>query len=43
MTSIKEKYDQWLKDGIDVDIYAVCVELEKEEWLKFIKTYEKVL
>ena len=40
MTSIKEKYDQWLKDGIDVDVFAVCVELEKKEWLSFIKKYD---
>ena len=40
MSSIKEKYDNWIKEGINVDVYAVCVELEKEEWLSFIKTYD---
>ena len=40
MSSIKEKYVDWVKEGINIDIYAVCVELEKEEWLKFIKTYD---
>ena len=40
MSSIKEKYDDWVKEGINIDVFAVCVELEKEEWLSFIKTYD---
>ncbi len=40
ISSIKEKYDDWIKEGINVDVFAVCVELEKEEWLSFIKTYD---
>lgn len=40
MSSIKEKYDDWVKEEINVDVFAVCVELEKEEWLSFIKTYD---
>jgi thiol-disulfide isomerase/thioredoxin len=37
---IKQNYDQWLKDGININVMAVCVELDKEKWLKFIKTYD---
>lgn len=40
MPKIKEKYDAWLQEGIGVDVFAVCVELEKEEWLSFIRTYD---
>jgi thiol-disulfide isomerase/thioredoxin len=37
---IKQKHDQWLKDGISVEVYCVSVELDKEKWLEFIRTYD---
>lgn len=33
---IKKAYDQWKKDGIDVEVYAVASHTDKE-WVKFIK------
>lgn len=37
---IKQKQNDWKKDGIDVGVYCVSVELDKEKWLEFIKTYD---
>ena len=37
---IKQNYDEWLKDGISISVMAVCVELDREKWLKFINTYD---
>ena len=37
---IKQKQDEWTKDGIDVGIYCVSVELDREKWTEFIKTYD---
>ncbi|MGC6428883.1 MAG: DUF5106 domain-containing protein [Flavobacteriales bacterium] len=37
---IKQKQDQWLADGISVEVYCVSVELDKEKWLEFIRTYD---
>ena len=37
---IKQKQDEWAKDSIDVGVYCVSVELDREKWLEFIKTYD---
>ena len=40
MPKINDMYKEWKSDGIEVQVFAVCVELEKAEWLKFIRTYD---
>lgn len=40
MPKINDMYKEWKSDGIEVQVFAVCVELEKTEWLKFIRTYD---
>lgn len=40
MPKIKEKHDAWAQQGINVEVYAVCVELEKEAWKDFVRTYD---
>jgi thiol-disulfide isomerase/thioredoxin len=37
---IKQNYDEWLKDGISISVMAVSVELDREKWVDFIKTYD---
>ncbi|MGC6490333.1 MAG: DUF5106 domain-containing protein [Flavobacteriales bacterium] len=38
--AIKQNYDQWLADGISIEVVAVCVELDREKWVDFINTYD---
>ena len=37
---IKQNYDQWLKDGISIEVVAVSVELDRGKWTDFINTYD---
>ena len=37
---IKQKQNDWKNDGIDVGVYCVSVELDREKWLEFIETYD---
>lgn len=37
---IKQEYDRWKEEGISVEVYAASVELDKEKWIEFIKTYD---
>ena len=37
---IKQKQNEWINDGIDVGVYCVSVELDREKWLEFIVTYD---
>jgi len=37
---IKQNYDEWIKDGISIEVMAVSVELDREKWTDFIKTYD---
>lgn len=40
MPVIKQHHNDWLKEGIEVEVFAVCVELEKEPWKEFLHTYD---
>ena len=37
---IKQNYDEWLKEGISIEVMAVSVELDREKWTDFINTYD---
>lgn len=37
---IKQNYDEWLKEGISIEVMAVSVELDREKWIDFINTYD---
>jgi thiol-disulfide isomerase/thioredoxin len=37
---IKQKQNEWSEDGIDVGVYCVSVELDREKWIEFINTYD---
>ena len=40
VSDVKQNYDEWLNNGISIEVVAVCVELDRDKWIDFINTYD---
>ena len=36
----KQNYDEWLNNGISIEVIAICVELDRDKWIEFINNYD---
>ena len=40
VSDVKQNYDEWLNNGISIEVIAICVELDRDKWIEFINNYD---